>query len=239
MTWKWMYPCPGKIMVLLHSSGSLGLRMWPVEFMRSWVNKYIEMWSFGGCFSQLLFPLLLCYLFFSVVQAWPVSFGSWCRDLGSGCWVPTAEIDWSHLDVLRGLQPSNTPSSGESKQRKAQVSLWVLREMLDLLWVEAWPPAPAVLCWWSSFPCFLWRSWLTMDYFPPEKWKQFCCSSSLLEVFNGRCAAAALEGLRSLLLSHHRVRERHVGMKSLLRDSWTWTWLFLCLLWMKAKSQLP
>lgn len=170
------------------------------------------------------------------MQPWQFPLGM-VPDLGSACWVPTVGMGWSHLDVLRGLQPPNTAAQEKANTGSLRFPCgcsercwtccgWGLHHLTEL-------------CWWSFFLCFLWRSLLTMDYFPPEKWEQFCCSPSLLEVFNGRCAAAAQEGLRILLLSHHRVRETHVGLKSLLRDSWTWTWLLLCLLWMKAKSQSP
>lgn len=219
-------------MVLLHSSESLGLRMWPVEFMKSSVNKYIKMWSFRGCFSQLLFSLLSCYLFFSAVQPclFPLGTGaeSWGLAAGSpqsGWAGPTSMCSEGfslQTHLLRRKQTKEGSGFLVGVQRCCTCCGWGLHH-------------PTALWWWSSLPCFLWRSLLTMDFFPYEKWKRFCCSSSPLGVFNGRCAAAALESLRSPLLSHHR--ETHVGLKSLLRDSWTWTWLLLCLLWMKAKSQ--
>lgn len=229
-----MYPCPGKIMVLLHSSESLGLRMWPAEFMKSCANKYIKMWSSWGCFSYLLFPLLLCYLFSSVVQLWLFPLGTGAETWGLAAGSPQSGRA-GPIRCAQRASASSHSSSGESKHRKAQVSLCSERCCTCCGWALH---HPAALLWWS-FLRFLWRSLLTMDCFPPEKWKQFCCSSSPLEVFNGRCVAAALESLRSPLLSHHRVRERHVDLKSLLRDSWTWTWLLLCRLWIKAKSQSP
>lgn len=175
----------------------------------------------------VLFILLCC-------AALSVSFGNWCRDLGSGCWVPTVGMGWSH-PMCRGLQPPNTASQETANKGRLRFPCGDSERCWTCCGCRA--QHPTVLCWWSSFLCFLWRSLLTIFYFPPEKWKQFCCSSSLLEVFNGRCAAAALESWRSPLLSHHGVRERHVGLESLLRDSWTSTWLLL--LWVKAESQSP
>lgn len=96
-------------------------------------------------FSHNCSLLFFCVIYSSLLCS-PDSF-LWelASDLGSACWVPIAGMGWSHLDVLRELQPPNTPSSGESKQGKAQVSFWVFREMLDLLWVEVSPPYSALL----------------------------------------------------------------------------------------------
>jgi len=58
---------------------------------------------------------------------------------------------------------------------------------------------------------------LTTDFSPSEKWKQLCYSSFPPEFFNSRCATVAQESLKSPLRSHHRDRERHVGLKSLFK----------------------
>lgn len=134
--------------------------------------------------------------------------------------------------------PPNVPSQEKAIKWRLGASLSVLTKQRCRTFCRRGLRHPtALLWWWSSFLCFLWRTLLTRDFPPPEKQKHILCYSSFpLEFFNSRCATAARESLKSPLLSHHRDRERHVGLKSLSRDSWTWTWLPLCLFWMKAKS---
>lgn len=187
--------------------------------MQRSVNKYIKMWLFGDCFSFILFLLLLSYSSFCRSGA------DWepMQTQGLAAGSPTIRMGWyTTADVLKGLQPSR-----RTLFRRNQKEKWRLRVLLSMLTKETcytccrWELChPAVLlCCLSSFLCFLWRTLLTTDFSPLEKLKQLYSSSFPLEFSSGTCAAAGWESLKCPLRSHHKDRERHVGLKSLSRDS--------------------
>lgn len=57
---------------------------------------HLEVVSHNFSFPSFCVILLCC-------AALSVSFGNWRRELGSGCWVPTAGMGWSHPMCLEGF----------------------------------------------------------------------------------------------------------------------------------------